>query len=179
MRLPIEIANQLAAELGPRETLLWSGRPRRGIVVRASEWVTMPFALMWGGFAVFWEWQVIHSNAPVFLVLWGVPFVLVGLYLIVGRFFVDARLRERTIYAVTNERILIVSGLFGRNVRSLGLRGLSDLSLRETGNGEGSILFGSGAPYGRRRGALGPRFELVANARNVYEIIREAQHAAK
>lgn len=148
-----------------------------------------PFALLWGGFAFFWEWQVIQSDAPPFFVLWGVPFVLVGLYLIFGRFIVEAKQRERTYYGVTSERVLIVSGLFGRKVKSVSLRNLADLSLSEGASGEGSISFGGGAPFGSWFGGfsgwpgmeayVGPRFDLIPNARSVYNIIRDAQRAAK
>ena len=85
-----------------------------------SELFLTPFALLWCGFAIFWEWQVLQApNAPVFFVLWGVPFVLIGLYMVFGRFFVDALQRAKTFYGVTNERVIIVSGLFGRKVKSL------------------------------------------------------------
>jgi hypothetical protein len=50
------------------------------------------------------------------------PFVLVGIYLIFGRFLVEAKQGERTFYGVTDERVLVVAGLFGRKVQSLSLR---------------------------------------------------------
>src|SRR5689334_21317844 len=93
---PAEITSALSAELGPRERLLWSGQPRQGWVFGASEWMVTAFAIMWTGFAVFWEWSAYKSGAPLFFLLWGVPFVLVGLYMIGGRFYVDALQRERT-----------------------------------------------------------------------------------
>ena len=147
-----------------------------------------PFALLWGGFALFWEWQVIQSDAPAFFVLWGLPFVLVGLYLIIGRFIVEAKQRERTYYGVTNERVLIVSGLFGRKVKSLSLRNLADVSLGEGAGGEGSISFGGGAPFGSwfvgigwpgMEAYVGPRFDLIPNAKSVHNIIRDAQRSAR
>lgn len=149
----------------------------------------LPFSLMWAGFAFFWEWQVLNSDAPAFFALWGIPFVLVGFYLIVGRFAVEARQRERTFYGVTNERVLIVSGLFNRKVKSLSLRNLSDLSVTEARNGEGSISFGGATPFASWFAAfpgwpgmesyMGPRFDLLPNARTVYNVIRDAQRAAK
>ena len=148
----------------------------------------VPFSLLWGGFAIFWEYSVVTSNAPFFFRLWGLPFVGVGLYLIFGRFFVEAKQRARTYYAVTNQRIIIVSGLFSRTVKSLNLRMLSDLSLSEGNSNYGSIFFGGGSPFSSMfRGfsswpgmgsQLGPHFDQIQAARGVYETIRNAQQSS-
>ena len=146
----------------------------------------IPFSLLWCGFAVFWELSVLASpNAPLFFALFGVPFVLAGVYFVVGRFFVDSLQRSKTHYAVTTDRVLIVSGMLGRKVKSLSLRTLSDVSLSEGRNGDGSISFGSQFPFAGMFGGMagwpgsdqfiGPRFELIPKAKSVYEVIRGAQ----
>src|ERR1700750_2217056 len=121
-----EIFSAIKQELSLQEQLLWSGRPRKGFALRPSDALTIPFSLMWGGFAIFWEVMVIKSDAPIFMKLWGVPFVLVGLYMIAGRFLFDALQRDKTAYGVTGERVIIISELFGRKVKSLNLRTLTD-----------------------------------------------------
>lgn len=179
-----EIKNQLSRD----EKILWSGQPKQGIVIRGADMFMIPFSLMWGGFAIFWELSVLRSDAPTFFTLWGIPFVLVGLYLIIGRFFFEAKQRANTFYAVTNERVLIVSGVLSRRIKSLNLRTLSDLSLSEGKNNEGTISFGGGSPLASMFGGfsgwpgmeqhLGPRFELVSGAKSIFETIRGAQRAA-
>ena len=134
---------RLARELAPGECLLWSGRPRQGIFLRPSDACVIPFSLLWGGFAIFWEAAVITTKAPWIFKLWGIPFVVVGLYFMVGRFFVDARLREKTIYGLTSSRVIITSGLFRETIQSLALRSLSDYSLSERPDGSGSIVLGT------------------------------------
>lgn len=175
-------------ELGASEQSLWIGRPRQGFVLRATDALLIPFSVLWGGFAIFWEVEVLANGAPLFFAIWGIPFVLVGLYIIFGRFWVDARQRARTVYAVTSERVLIISGLFARRIKSLSIDTLSDVLLTERGDGSGTITFGSQPPWYWMYGGAGwpgfghqcvPALELVADARAVYETIRGSQRAAK
>jgi hypothetical protein len=178
-----EIEQQLTRELGGGEKLLWSGQPRQGLMLRSSDALFIPFSLLWGGFAVFWETSVIRSGAPFFFMLWGIPFVFVGVYMTIGRFFVDARIRECTAYGITNERIVIVSGLFKSSVKSLNLRTLSDISLNERQDGSGTITFGpsdigSAFVFGRSGRQASPAFEEVPNVRAVHQTIRDAQKSA-
>jgi hypothetical protein len=182
------VAEELVrSQLARGEELLWAGQPRAGFMLRAVDAFLIPFSLLWCGFAIFWEVGVIVSGAPWFFALWGVPFVVIGLYFVFGRFWVDAWQRAGTFYAVTSERIVIVSGRFARRVKSLSIDTLSDVSLTERGNGSGTITFGSVPPFYWWHGAgwpgfgynVVPNFELASEARQVYEIIRGAQRAAK
>lgn len=183
-----ELEDRIRGELGKGEKLLWVGCPRQGFLLRAADAFLIPFSILWGGFAIFWEVGVLAAGAPWFFALWGIPFVLVGLYLMFGRFLVDARQRAATVYAVTSERVVIVSGLFARQVKSLAIDTITELSLTERGNGGGTITFGPVPPfYGRSVGSgwpdaghlAVPTFELATDARQVYEFIRGAQRASR
>ena len=110
-----------------------------------------------------------------------------GLYLIVGRFFVDAWQRSRTCYALTNERAIIVSGIVGQKVKSLPLRTMSDITLTERSDGSGSIALGpASGPYGWMAGTSWPgmsryqppSFEMIDNVRQVHTLLRDAQTSA-
>jgi hypothetical protein len=114
--------NAISQALDSGESLIWSGAPRHGLVLRPSDAYMIPFSLLWGGFAIFWEASVLRMPPgpnTAFMSIWGVPFMLMGLYLIVGRFFVDARIRAKMYYGLTNRRAIIISGA---DVPSRGVR---------------------------------------------------------
>ena len=182
------IAESIKTQLDPSERVLWAGQPKQGVMLRGSDAFMIPFSLLWGGFAFFWEWSVLHSDAPAFFVLWGIPFVVVGIYIIAGRFFADAWQRSKTQYAVTTERIMIVHGLYKSTVRSAQLSGLTEMALSEHANGVGTISFGpsalpamfrslSGWPGMRER--LGLQFDMVSDAKSVLDLVRSAQRTAR
>ena len=178
----------VADQIEPDEELLWTGRPRQGVFLRPVDALLIPFSIMWGGFAIFWEAGVLASGAPLFFALWGVPFVLVGLYLMIGRFWVDARQRAATVYAVTSERVLVLSGLFARSTKSLRLDNLSDVSLTERRDGSGTITFGPvPSGYAWHGGGAWPgcgwpmatSFDSIREARTVFDVIEEARRASR
>jgi len=163
--------------LASDEHVLWRGEPRKGFLLKASDGYMIPFSLLWCGFAVFWEWSALKDGGPFFFKLWGIPFVAVGLYLVAGRFVVDALIREKTLYAVTNQRVIIVSGPLRPEVKSLDLRNLGEMSLTLSSGERGTIAFGTPLP-GRKSwpGDDGrPKFEEIERARVVHDMIRIAQ----
>jgi hypothetical protein len=179
------IEQRLSRELDAGESLLWSGQPTQGLKLRPADALLIPFSVLWGGFAFFWEFMVLKMGAPWFFALWGVPFMLVGVYIIAGRFFWDARVRARTYYGVTDRRVILISGVTRSHVRSVNLRTLGDISLRERSGGSGDVILGSvppvmawfaGSGWGFGSGQqFAPTLELIPNARTIYEIIRQRQ----
>jgi hypothetical protein len=164
------------------ERLLWAGRPRQGLLLRASDVLAIPFSFMWGGFALFWEYEVFNTKAPVFMLLWGLPFVAIGLYMMVGRFFADSLRRARTYYGLTNQRVIILVKGGTRKTVAIPLEQLGGMQLQERQDGTGDIVFGSlaspnalGMAAQRQRSVALPTFELIADVRNVYNRITEAQ----
>ena len=185
-----KIQAEVQRELGAGEKLLWSGQPRQGLRLNIADVFIIPFSLVWCGFAIFWESSVLHGHAPLLLKLWGVPFVVIGLYLVFGRFFVDAYMRARTCYGVTNQGLIIVTGGFSRRVRSLPWQGLPQATLVERGNGGGTISFGPKLPFGLGRSvsiggmqgagqSLFPVLDLPDHAREAYDAVRLAQQSAQ
>ena len=176
----------VSQEVGHNEKLLWAGRPKGGLVLRATDVFLIPFSVVWTGFAIFWEAGAIigtkGQGIGVLFALFGLPFVLIGIYLMFGRFIYDAVNRGRTFYGLTSDRLIMISGVFRPTRHSVPLRNLTDVSLTERRSGHGTITFGQMGmmmPYWRNQ-APGPYpynmpvLDLVPDAREVYGLLQEA-----
>jgi hypothetical protein len=81
--------------------------------------------------------------------LWGIPFVSMGLYFVAGRFFYNAYRKRRTLYAVTDRRVLIVvQRRRGEAVDATYLRAIPNISTSAGSDGRGSVRFGNTSPFG-------------------------------
>jgi len=171
----------LTRRLDPKEKLIWWDRPKLGLMLRRSDLFMIPFSIFWAGFAFAWESAVIAGDAPWLLKLWGIPFVVIGVYILFGRFISDAWRRSRMYYGLTEKRAIIATP---KSLQSIELSGLTELSLREGGNDRGSITFGRDIASGRGRngsyhwteGPSAPTFEGIADAARVYAEIRKLQN---
>jgi hypothetical protein len=168
------------------ERVLWSGQPKQGVTLSGRDTFLIPFSLIWGGFAIFWNAMVwlgpfdSNDGSPGwFFKLWGLPFLVAGLYLIVGRFFHDARIRKNLLYRVTEQRIIV---LRKSKFTSLDIHHLPRLELSEHRDGTGTLAFepSNFGPWGGMSGfslwlpALGgaTQFFRIRDPRKVYELIR-------
>lgn len=176
-------------EIGMRrnEELLWTGEPVRHPVFTYVDILLVPASLLWAGFAVYWELNVLASDSPLFLRLWGIPFVLGGIYLVVGRFVVRVLRSRTTRYAVTNRRVIETVSWPRRRVTEYYLRDLPPPVIDHTDDrAHGSIAFGSFPGFqqsmsdamGYHDPRLGPRPVVLRNIprpRRVYDLITASQ----
>jgi hypothetical protein len=145
-------------------------------MLRSSDAIRIPFALFFTGVAIFWEKQTLRGGTPIFFMLWGIPFLLAGAYMLVGRFFFDMWQRRSTVYAVTPRRIFILKP--GRS-KIMMLPALEEINFREFGDGTGTITFGPEVPaiyFGGYSNSYKfqpapPAFERIKNAKRVLGMI--------
>jgi hypothetical protein len=177
-----DVENELRSNLSSGEKLIWAGKPKTGIMFRSSDAFLIPFSLLWAGFAVFWETSVMTTEAPLFFKLFGIPFVLAAIYITIGRFFIDAKKRANTIYGITTDRIIIKSGLFSSEIKSLSIKSLSDITINQKSDNSGTITLGptdmifstmNGVAYSGTKQA--PRLEFIEDVKSVYDIIIDLQ----
>jgi hypothetical protein len=145
---PAEIV--VTQHLLPGERVLWADRPVRGIRLSPSDAVLIPFALLWTAIVVLWEVLAlrilgdIDGGVPFAVV--GVPFLLVGLYLVAGRLVVGALRKRRLLYAVTDQRVLVLREGEGTRARSVALERLGAPSATRGSDGRGTVRFGGTGP---------------------------------
>ncbi len=172
----------------PHEKVLWSGTPDPAIRFTSRDLFMIPFSILWGGFAIFWEVSVMTDGAPFFFQLWGIPFVLIGLYLMVGRFFIDAWARRNTVYAVTDRRVLVNRKRPFPKLTAVAHDQIGPINLVDENGGKGTILFETPRSYeGERRfsGYWSPAFDTspqligINDARSVFAIVQEARQTAQ
>ena len=184
--------DELRSHLHSGEKLLWAGRPAQGMVLATPrDWSVSAFGVVWLGFAVYNIWPTkapdpLKSPVPfASFVATGLLSIGIGIYALIGRFFVDRLYRSRLIYGITDRRAIIISGLRRRSVQSIYLSSLSALTLEERRDGSGTIYFGDPPSY--LRGAsgigfwqgLGPQFFRIADVKTVYTIAQEAMQRQK
>jgi len=141
----------------------------------------IPLSLLWGGIALYWEAGalgfIVKSGFAGFdlFALWGIPFAVAGQYFIWGRFVFKRWDRLRTIYAVTNQRLLTTKG---GNLQSVFLSQLPAINQSTRADGSGTLDFGAaqngpGFWFSRRHGVT--TFDDIQDVRNVYRLIAEAR----
>lgn len=104
------VAGRLQPYLRPGEELLWCGRPDPAVIFSAADVIAVPFSLVWLGIALAWEAGAQAIGAPQAFRALGIPFVLIGIYLVAGRFVVRWIRKRRTVYGITGERVLVQAG---------------------------------------------------------------------
>ena len=143
---------QLSAqsELQGGESLLWSGPANPG----RSAMSALPAALFgipFAGFAFFWmstAYRGTHNLANHHntlasgfnaLPLFGLPFLLIGLAMTLAPLGVYLKGRSG-VYAVTNRRVMLISGTTTRSVKSIIPTDIVEVDYRERPDGRGDVL---------------------------------------
>ena len=161
-----DIDQLLHRNLDAGERVLWLGTPRSGIRFTVGDWALIPFSLFWSGVVfsgAIAAWKDPEADMPVIVL---VPFLVIGLHLTVGRFVVDAWMRARTMYALTERRMVMVNAYYGVTVTSLLLRHVAEVSLTEGHRGRGTVTLKTSSKDDGRE------LDSILEPREVYDLIR-------
>jgi hypothetical protein len=173
-------------DLGPDERIIWQGQPAQGFRLSPQDIFAVPFSAVWllivlVTFGAVLSGRAAHVDPLTYVIL---PlFLLVGIYMLVGRFVVDRAARRRTTYCLTNQRALIETRLFREAQSSVNLAALPEVRFRAGRKGRGTIQFGSPPAFfsmlpsswpGARQFTL-PTFENVEDGQRVFQLALSAQ----
>ncbi len=147
---PSDVQLSVQSELQGGESLLWSGPADPG----RSAMSALPAALFgipFAGFALFWmsnAYRATHNLAnhhntlaggfSVFP-LFGLPFLVIGLGMILAPLWVYLKGRSG-VYAVTNRRVMLITGTTSRSVKSIVPTDIAEVDYRERPDGRGDVV---------------------------------------
>jgi len=135
--------SQLTKHLRADEKVLWSGRPVKMPFILPSL-ATIPFGLIFMGFAIFWMWGAASAGAPGPFTLFGLPFVLIGLGLTVGPSIWQLMRYKNTEYIITDQRIITQTGAIGLDTRFVDFDKIQEVYVQV---GFIDKMFGTGTVY--------------------------------
>ena len=183
--LPDDLRRAVTAEFAG-EPLRWTGRPSARSAFRGSAAIWL-FALPWTAFALFWEILALGGfiglGGPknqqwswfgAFFLLFGLPFVAVGLGMMAAPFWL-ARRAGRTAWVITSRRIACLTlGRRGVTVRSIAPRDLFAVERTEKADGSGTLklIFGEGRDSDGDRVERSQTLQGIPDVRRVEDLVR-------
>ena len=157
--------------LSEGEQILWRGKPGKGHLFSLEELYMIPFSLLWCGFAFYWEYGEI-KDGTFFFALSGLPFVLAGLYMVVGRFFFTAWRRKHACYVITNLKVIRKRH---KKVDIWSGDQMATIAVDAYRDGNGTIRIEKHSPVGRRRN-MGIGMDILDFSVFTLENIPEVRH---
>jgi hypothetical protein len=181
------VAVELQDVLAPGERLLWHGRPKQGFALRGLDAGLIPFSIIWTAAVLIGIIAMLAEGGGAIALLFMLPFVLMAAYLLAGRFWLDARLRANTYYALTSQRIIVITQGRSRRVQTIDLNQMVDVQLTHRADGTGTLEFPISHFYvsqvlmaGYNRSLpwtsmvhIPPAFEMISDGKNVSELIQQ------
>ncbi len=191
MYVPTDAYAALTPYLHPGEQLLWAGRPKQGFALRGWDILHLPIAIFAAAVGTILTVIELREPSEPGAIVAALIMALAGYYAAVVRFFVDRWQRSLTYYAVTDQRAILLTKESPDYVRSVNLETLKKITYSRRSDNTGTLEFdrpGIGTMQGRYdmwRGAslpflepeLTPAFEMIADARQVRDLIEQAQQA--
>ncbi len=166
------------------ERLLWSDRPRQGFVWRGRDLGLVPLGLGWCVLVVVRTVQSWHEASSFPVRLLGLVALAAGLWLVLGRPIVDRCVRARTIYGITDRRVVELREGQEGGCWSVGVHDLEPIELTVHRDGTATIEYGPDEGNEREMRFLPagsswwpdlrPRLEMVPNGAYVYRLLCDA-----
>lgn len=180
----------IETRLDPGESVNWRGQPVKKSYVLAGNKFYFILIGFWCLFAIIFEidaiGKVISGRGSIAFALAGlIPFAIFSPF-ILAPIVISSKSATKTYYAVTNNRIMIATGLLHKRFTSLDLCETQAINLRIRRNGVGDIYFGHSGSTGGWGfwsvifwlGDQLPSFYCIENVEKVFHKIRELKAQA-
>lgn len=158
------------------ETLIWAGRPRYGLQFHRIDIWLIPACLILFSLPIIA--MSILANASLHPIIYLIlsPFFAVSLFTPFARILFDAWRRKRTIYAITDQRVVIQTTLSKKSVTSHNVHKINRPKLEINKDKSGSILFGKEDPCsyhfrGNKIDTKTERLECIDDVETVYQTL--------
>lgn len=162
--------------LNEGEVIRWQGRPDGALVWKAANFSTLLFGAVFAGFALFW--MIMAARAGGGFWMFGLIHFFVGIGVGIGPVFWSTLRRRRSWYTLTDKRAIVATDMptRGRVLRSYPIS--KDTVLEINTNEPASISFAAGRrrKNGKHKAKFG--FERIADANQVYALLRDIQKEA-
>lgn len=165
---------EIRQELDEDETTVWSGQPNPNVLFSKADIFLVPFTLVWAGMAFFFTIKALTIGQLGIFLIMPLFFCIVGVYVTVGRFAVKRRRKQKTIYALTDKRVIEI--VLGRNrkVKTVHYSQIAGLNSTIRGNGRGTISFGNANSFQELYANTGMDFGLLHNSFPVFYDLDQA-----
>lgn len=175
----MSVAEKFTAYLKPGEHIVWSGKPKQGLLIRDADMIAIPMSIMLFGFAALLDFLWFTYNVHWPIILFAITASAAFVYLGVMRFFVAATRRRYIHYCLTNKRVLSIQGRKPK-LETLPLSQIDKAEITAEKDGSGHVSFGNVNPVWPWllgtfyfSGAAIPGFELVPDVEKVYDALVE------
>jgi hypothetical protein len=183
-QIPENLLELVNDELLDGETIQWIDQPIP-VFFSAAAMGTFFFAIPWTAFSLFWTCAaagVFDPNNGVInlnfdpgrwhFAAFGIPFVLFGLGMLSSPLWMR-RNAKRTVYAITDQRAIIVQGtFFAHNITSYYPADMWHVSRKQMANGTGDLYFCFHASE-ENESSKGQGFMNIRNVREIERMLQE------
>ena len=197
------------------EKVLWEGKPNFGPFILTGTIPSFIFGLIWLAFLV--PFIVVGflgpnlsstipdvnvQNVPVtspaksfisiFFIGWNlflIPFLLIGLWMLIGMPIYKLLLHKHLYYAITNKRVIIQKGVIGRDFEYIDFDQITNAEVsvglwdKIIGKDSGSILISSAGSFthGRHGNQISRPYTLsnIQNPYDVFKFVKNVSYAVK
>lgn len=186
-----DIVKTFMPYLNPHEKIVWTAKAGQGLIFRPMDifyscigiiGLIVCSILFYG---IFQSFDSLSFPENIFTGMFVLIFLGIDFYVLIGRYFADIMRRSKVVYAISDNRIFIRSGIFSKDIDIIEIHKLETLHLKQGSQNIGTILL-SRPPkkhwYHKRNnfpemagydGIL--KFEKIEKVHEVYKLLNQLQ----